>query len=248
MLTINLEKELVKNKLAELNQQEELILAEANKILEKNTEDDIKTLERLGLDKLIKDSKQITYKVNKQYGELEKERIFSKDDIKQLCKTYCLKFLPVQYYKGRLDPYLPTKIKEAENKYRTLSKYDLHIVAPSQSFTLTEKDRDPLLFAKVDDDRYYLIHKWGNDLSIFNMLKGFVFRNYYTVFLTVLLSFSLPIFIIAHNVCDAHTTFTNFMTLILCIIGIVPLVLLLTGDDIKFLEKRVHNNWNKNEF
>ena len=37
-------------------------------------------------------------------------------------------------------------------------------MAPSKLFELENYD-DPLLFASLGDGYYYLIHKWGNDLS-----------------------------------------------------------------------------------
>jgi hypothetical protein len=48
-----------------------------------------------------------------------------------------------------------------------------YIAAPASSFQLEERPKDPLLFYKINEEYYALIHKWGNDLSIFRRLLGF---------------------------------------------------------------------------
>ena len=53
---------------------------------------------------------------------------------------------------------------------------ELKIMAPSKLFELENYD-DPLLFAKLEDGYYYLIHKWGNDLSFFRKLKVWPYKN-----------------------------------------------------------------------
>ncbi|WP_395062778.1 hypothetical protein [Flavobacterium sp.] len=43
-------------------------------------------------------------------------------------------------------------------------------MAPSKAFNLKKYD-DPLLFAPIGNDYYYLIHKWGNDLAWYKNFK-----------------------------------------------------------------------------
>lgn len=45
------------------------------------------------------------------------------------------------------------------------------IAAPSESFELQDRPVDPLLFCRLDDNNFYLVHKWGNDLSVFRSRK-----------------------------------------------------------------------------
>ena len=49
-------------------------------------------------------------------------------------------------------------------------------MAPSKLFKLENAD-DPLLFAPIGNDYYYLIHKWGNDLSPFRKLTMWPFKT-----------------------------------------------------------------------
>ena len=51
------------------------------------------------------------------------------------------------------------------------------IMAPSQRFKLCDSEVDPLLFVPIGQDRYYLVHKWGTDLSIARRMMGWPFRS-----------------------------------------------------------------------
>ena len=50
------------------------------------------------------------------------------------------------------------------------------MMAPSKLFELENYD-DPLMFVSLDNDYYYLIHKWGNDMSYFRKLLMWPFKN-----------------------------------------------------------------------
>lgn len=51
------------------------------------------------------------------------------------------------------------------------------IVAPKESFRLQERPKDPLFFYQINDEYFYLIHKWGNDLSVFRRIIGLFKKN-----------------------------------------------------------------------
>lgn len=46
-------------------------------------------------------------------------------------------------------------------------KANTFIIAPASSFNLQEKPVDPLFMYQINDEYFFLVHKWGNDLSIF---------------------------------------------------------------------------------
>ena len=52
-----------------------------------------------------------------------------------------------------------------------------HILAPARRFRLCDADGDPLLFVRVGHDRYYLIHRWGSDLSPWRAVVHWPFRT-----------------------------------------------------------------------
>lgn len=53
-----------------------------------------------------------------------------------------------------------------------------HIAAPAESFDLRPRPVDPLLFLRIGPDHWYLVQKWGNDLSVFRSrtLRLFLYR------------------------------------------------------------------------
>jgi len=62
-------------------------------------------------------------------------------------------------------------------------------MAPSALFRL-EKTDDPLLFAPLGNDYYYLVHKWGNDLHPLRKLMMWPFKNIWNLLgLILIISF-----------------------------------------------------------
>lgn len=93
---------------------------------------------------------------------LEENRIYHIDQIRKTCISYRLRFLDTKYFKGNYPQPAIAEIKFLENKHNTALD-GFKIIAPSKMFVL-EKADDPLLFAPMGNNFYYLIHKWGNDL------------------------------------------------------------------------------------
>ncbi|MDO1500921.1 hypothetical protein Q2T40_12340 [Winogradskyella maritima] len=94
---------------------------------------------------------------------LDTNNIYHIDDIKAICISYRLRFLDSKYFKADLPYEAISKIKQLEKDHNTELK-GFKIVAPSKLFKLENYD-DPLFFAPMGNGYYYLIHKWGNDLS-----------------------------------------------------------------------------------
>lgn len=93
---------------------------------------------------------------------LETDRIYHIDQIREICIDYRLRFLNSKYFKGKIPPDAVSKIKRLEKEHNIEVK-GFRIIAPSKLFKLEDKD-DPLLFAPIGNNYFYLIHKWGNDL------------------------------------------------------------------------------------
>ncbi len=119
---------------------------------------------------------------------LETENIYHIDQIKTICIDYRLRFLDTSYFKGKLPQEATNKVKHLEHIHQTELK-GFKIIAPSKLFKLDNAD-DPLLFAPIGNGYYYLIHKWGNDLSPIRKWLMLPFRNFETlVFTTLFVSF-----------------------------------------------------------
>jgi hypothetical protein len=116
---------------------------------------------------------------------LEKDRIFHSKQIKKICITYRLRFLDTKYFKGKYPQAALDEIKYLENTHRT----DLNgfkIIAPSKMFVL-EKTDDPLLFAPMGNDYFYLIHTWGNDLHPLRKLFMWPFKSFENLIVLIVL-------------------------------------------------------------
>ncbi|MEO0901216.1 MAG: hypothetical protein AAFY00_04060, partial [Bacteroidota bacterium] len=106
---------------------------------------------------------------------LETDRIYHIDQIKKICIDYRLRFLDSRYFKGQIPQKAFDKIKQMELEHNIEMK-GFKIMAPSKLFKLEDKD-DPLLFAPIGNGYFYLIHKWGNDLSPFRKLLVWPFKS-----------------------------------------------------------------------
>jgi hypothetical protein len=118
--------------------------------------------------------------------KLQSSEIYHIDQIEKICVNYRLRFLDSKYFKGKLPYEAISKIKTLEEEHETNLK-GFKIMAPSKLFKLENAD-DPLLFAPIGNDYYYLIHKWGNDLSPFRRLMMWPFKTFENFMCFVLLS------------------------------------------------------------
>lgn len=106
---------------------------------------------------------------------LETDKIFHLEQIKTICIDYRLRFLESNLFQNPLPEEAITKINELQKLHKTeLSGFK--IVAPSSAFNLKNYD-DPLLFAPIGNGYYYLIHKWGNDVSFLRKWKFKPIKN-----------------------------------------------------------------------
>lgn len=94
---------------------------------------------------------------------LETDKIFHLVQIRSVCVDYRLRFLDTVYFKDGIPEEAISKIHDLEKSHRiTLGGFK--IMAPSKAFQLLSYD-DPLLFAPIGNDYYYLVHQWGKDIT-----------------------------------------------------------------------------------
>ncbi|MBT8324892.1 MAG: hypothetical protein HKN99_02560 [Winogradskyella sp.] len=139
---------------------------------------------------------------------LATEHIYHIDQIKQICVDYRLRFLDTKFFKGQLPYEAISKIKELEKDHQIELK-GFKIIAPSKLFKLENAD-DPLLFAPIGNDYYYLIHKWGNDLSPFRKWLMMPFRNFENLVFTTLMVSFLVTFMVPDGLFSNGMTPTEF--------------------------------------
>ena len=107
--------------------------------------------------------------------EVNTNAIFHISHIEKICINYRLRFLDTKFFKGTYPEEVVEKITSLEKKHNTVLD-GFKIIAPSKLFRLDKAD-DPLLFAPMGNDYYYLIHKWGTDLHPLRRLKYWGVKN-----------------------------------------------------------------------
>lgn len=186
MLTVNLEKELSRQSVSKVNASELLLINEYDRLGSDVANNEI--LDRVGVNNAVIEGKRLSDQKNdylKQAQRFNLDKVYHISQIEKVCKKYRLRFLPSAMFKGNIDPVLVDKISTFEITYGVQCKsviadrwdrYDKErgnntfIAAPASSFALQEKPKDPLFFYKINEEYYYLIHKWGNDLSLFRRI------------------------------------------------------------------------------
>ena len=165
---------------AGINLQEKLLIER------KKMENKSSTLQwvRQIFDQLDRDRKETFEKLKNEDSSAENifnidkinaEHIFHIDQIKKVCIDYRLRFLDTRYFKGDYPEEVISKIHTLEQEHNT-KLGGFKIIAPSKLFVLKKAD-DPLLFAPMGNNYYYLIHKWGKDLHPLRKYKMWSFKN-----------------------------------------------------------------------
>ncbi|MCR9227519.1 MAG: hypothetical protein NXH90_08880 [Flavobacteriaceae bacterium] len=195
----NIEQKLQKSK--NKNDSSSHILAEVQEILNKDSKKEEQINEQLG-------SKNHVRENDFDFDLLETDKIFHIEQIKDICIDYRLRFLNSSYFKGTIPQQAISKIKHLEAVHNTDIK-GFKVMAPSKLFKLEDKD-DPLLFAPIGNDYYYLIHKWGNDLHPLRKLFAWPFKNIANLGLVVLLISYLATLLVPEGLFSKKNTTAEF--------------------------------------
>lgn len=164
--TTNIEKELLLER--SKFKTEVRILEEVSSILEENE------AERNNIKDVLENCNS-TKANDFKFDLLETDRIFHLVQIRSVSVDYRLRFLNSSFFKDGIPEEAISKIHALEKEHNT--KLDgFMIMAPTKAFQLLSYD-DPLLFAPIGNNYYYLIHKWGNDLSPTRKWKVLPFKN-----------------------------------------------------------------------
>jgi hypothetical protein len=126
-------------------------------------------------------------------------------------------------FKGDIPQEAISKIKHLEAMHQTQLK-GFKIIAPSKLFKLEDKD-DPLLFAPIGNNYYYLIHKWGNDLHPLRKWFAWPFKNMVNLIVLVLLISYLTTLLVPEGLFSKKSStaefFLIFFFMFKCIASIV---------------------------
>ena len=130
---------------------------------------------------LIKSKRVSKIKIDLDYNpdKIDSNRLFHVDQIRKICIDYRLRFLDFNFFKGGVPDEAYTKLKEFELNHPNLD-LNIKMMAPTKLFQLENYD-DPLMFVSLGNNYYYLIHKWGNDMSYFRKMFMWPFKNIYNI-------------------------------------------------------------------
>lgn len=155
------------------------ILAEFKQILDENQSQREQIQERL------RDENPDNVINSFDMDELEAGRIYHLEDIRIICVVYRLRFLDARFFKGDFPEETVTRVRELEQLHDTELK-GFKIVAPSKRLLLENAD-DPLLFAPMGNDHYYLVDKWGDDLHPLRKWLMWPYRNFENLIFSIFL-------------------------------------------------------------
>ena len=113
-------------------------------------------------------------------------------------------------------------------KIHETSLKDFKIMAPSVLFRLKKAD-DPLLFVPLGNDYYYLIHKWGNDLSPFRKLWAWPFKNIWNLLILILIISFFATFITPYQIFTKTQTPSTFWMLYFFMFKAIASIVLFYG-------------------
>jgi len=168
---------------------EEQLLQQVQRIFEREQAKD-----KLILQSLMDEDEDEAESNSFNFELLESSNIFHLSDIERICIDYRLRFLNSAFFKAELPYEAISKIKALEKLHNTKLE-GFKIMAPAKLFKLENAD-DPLLFAPIGNQYFYLIHSWGKDLHPFRKLLMWPFKqleNFMLLLLLISLVFALLI-------------------------------------------------------
>ena len=175
---------------------------------------------------LIKSKRISKIKIDLDYNpdKIDSNRLFHVDQIRKICIDYRLRFLDFNFFKGGVPDEAYTKLKEFELNHPDLD-LNIKMMAPTKLFQLENYD-DPLMFVSLGNNYYYLIHKWGNDLSPYRKLAVLPFKSFENLMiLTALVSFFAS-FLVPKGLLSIETSEVQFLLTFLFMFKSVAAVVL----------------------
>ncbi len=182
---------------------EQHLLREVQNILEKEqTKEDL-------IIKSLRDDSDESHTNSFKLDKMESGKIYHLSDIERICIDYRLRFLSSSYFKAELPFEAIIKIKQLE-KIHGIKLRGFKIMAPAKLFKLENAD-DPLLFAPISNDYYYLIHSWGKDLHPFRKILMWPFKQLENFMFLLLFASLIGTLLIPEGMFSQQQTTTEFI-------------------------------------
>lgn len=261
---MNLKNELKQMKETDMQRHSDVV-SEVKLLLEGDAQQDMQIMRHLAVESsIMRAEDSLGRKINLENLERDYGEIYTIDQIKTLCIKYQLRFLSSRIYKGTLPLETISKLKQFSKETNTgIDEHSLRtkffIIAPVEEFNVThlseraEKERirrelDPVLFYKIDNEHYRMIHKWGNDFSPMRRIKGILFKsenNHNYIMSSFVISIGLILFssIIYGNNRLFNSPLSFIISVVLCILVIILTIYLTILQQYKNVNWWTENNW-----
>lgn len=172
----------IDNELAKYRQkmrtEDEVLIQEVNKILQKDLLSDKKILDNL------KHYNKSFHVLNED--ECDPKYIFTLSEIRQIAIHLKLRFLDSSIFKGDIPYEAILKIKDL-NRQHVKELNDFRVLSTFTAFSNRSNTEQKALFALTDTNTYYLIHTWGDTLPWYRKLTHWPLRNFETLFVSLLI-------------------------------------------------------------
>lgn len=252
---VNIEQELDSQK--KQSQDGNKIVDSAKLLLAGDHAEEIDILKKLGLGhQIIKAEEHRGINIEREKIENQYEgKVFTEHEIKSICLDYNLRFLPTQRFKGSVDLELGVKIRNFFKKHNLnpnqggLDTDSFYIMAPTKAFNLDDRPKpaetDPVLFYRPSrrDDKYLLVHKWGNEFTVMRLISGLMNRSF-KVHLDFIFGFAVCLFNIGYASFGNYSPLTDIaFSLLFGLISTVIYAQAVTdgGDSDKFEKNSAKN-------
>lgn len=107
---------------------------------------------------------------------LDANRIFTEQEIYNICVRYRLRFLGSELFLGQFPYSIVKEVKDLEKHYG-VPVTGTKLIAPGKKFKLADRNEDPILVASLGNGLYYYVGKWGNDLSWYRKFAVWPLQN-----------------------------------------------------------------------
>lgn len=180
--------------------------------------------------------------------DAEPERIYSLEAIRELCIKYRLRFLEGACYKGAVPGPALYGMRQIERRIG-YSVTNYMVMAPSAQFKLCDSEVDPLLFVPIGHDRYYLVARWGNDLSPFRAIAYWVVRQpVHLAFAVLLLALLITLLVPPDLLGDSQLPLANAQRILLLFWSIMVLSGFTLFGWFAFFGQFSKDSWNSRYF
>ena len=121
-------------------------------------------------------------------------RILHFDAIRKHCIRYRLRFLHLSLFRSELPFEAIRKVRRIEEQMGQPLR-GLMLIAGAGVFQLKDKNKDPMLLARLEDGRYALIHEWGKKPGFFRRVLVWPLRSFRHSLFTIVSTAFLTAFV-----------------------------------------------------